>query len=110
VFGLQINLPTDIKIKIIKFLAISPIHLSTKLHGKWDGQVVLILIIQIVKHTQLTQLHHNLIQQWLLVLKTLDHLWLIKLKAYSKELLLSQNHIAVPLLGIHVECAKMEQF
>jgi len=78
-FGLPTNLPTDTKIKITKLLAISPIVHSINQLGKWDGLLVLIHTTQIVKLIQLTLLQNNSTLLWLLVLKTLDLIWLIKL-------------------------------
>lgn len=107
-FGLLTNLPIDTKIKITKLLAISQILHLIKLHGRWDGHLELIQKIQTVKLTQSTPPVHNLTKQWLLVLKTLDLLWLVKLNKSLMVPFKSHLLIAKPQLGIHAECAKME--
>jgi len=107
-FGLPTNLPTDTKIKITKLLAISPIVHSINQLGKWDGLLVLIHTTQIVKLIQLTLLQNNSTLLWLLVLKTLDLIWLIKLVKFLMELCKYQNLSVLHQLGIHAECALME--
>jgi hypothetical protein len=104
--GPPINSPTDIKIKMIKLLATSPEPHTMKPPGPWDTH-------QEVTHTTLTaepipsMLHLlNSTQQWLTVLKILDHIWLIKLKESLMDLFLSHQTTAQLLHGTHVVCAQ----
>jgi hypothetical protein len=76
--------------------------------GIWVGPQDLIQLTPIVD-LMLSTLHpHNLINQWLIVLKTSDLLWLIKLNKSSQEHLLSQAAIVQPHHGIHVTCVQQE--
>lgn len=80
-----------------------------KLHGIWDILQDLTHSILIVNSTQLIPLHHNSINQWLIVLKILDLLSLLKLSEYLMAQSLSQKVIVQLQLGIHVECVLLEQ-
>ena len=84
-FGLLINLHTDIKIKITKLPVTLLNHSSMKPLGIWDGPQDKILITQIVKLSLLTKPQNNSIKLWLIVLKMLDHILLIKLNKFSPE-------------------------
>ena len=84
-FGHQINSHTDIWIKIIKSHVTSHNLSSMKPLGIWDGPQDKILITLTVKLSLLTKPQNNSIKLWLIVLKMLDHILLIKLNKFSPE-------------------------
>lgn len=71
-FGPQINLPTDIWIKITnKHATLLELVHSMKLHGTWVGPVEKTPKIQTADIMQSTKLHLNSIPLWPIVLKIL---------------------------------------
>lgn len=103
VFGHLINLLTDIKIKIIKLLAILPILHSIQQLGKQVGHLVLIHTILTVNIMLKMHHLHNLTNLWQIVLKTSDHLWQIKLNKSLTVLQLFLVHIVQLQHGILAE-------